>query len=333
MEERARGMQSDDPPQGEESMKDQAMAWIMRLTSGKATEEDASALRRWRDESDSHRRAFAEAKLLWETLGPATRESVQGRKKEERSSLPIMPKRLLGRRAFISGALAASAAAVGYIGSRPPFLLWPSMGEILADYRTGTGQQRQLAVAANVSLILNTQTSINVRRASSASNGIELIEGEAAVTTAAPFNVLAAGGWTSASAARFDVRCDGPNVCVTSLSGVVNVMKRDRSVIVPSGHQITYGLDGIGSVLPVDAAVAMAWQHGMLIFRHEPLERVIAEVNRYRRGRIILIDANLAARDVVASFHLDRIDEVVEHVVQAFGARATFLPGGVVLLG
>jgi transmembrane sensor len=309
------------------------MAWVMRLTSGKATEEDASALRRWRDQSDSHRRAFAEAKLLWETLGPAARESAEGRGKEERYSPRTRPTGLVGRRAFIGGALAASAAAVGYFGSRPPFLLWPSMSEILADYRTGTGQQRRLAVTANVSLVLNTQTSINVRKVSSALHGIELIEGEAAVIAAAPFNVLAAGGWTSASAARFDVRCDGPNVCVTSLNGAVNVTKHDRSVTVPSGHQITYSLNGIGPVLPVDAAVAMAWQHGILIFRHEPLERVIAEVNRYRRGRIILIDANLAARDVVASFHLDRIDEVVEHVVQAFGARATFLPGGVVFLG
>ncbi len=70
----------------------------------------------------------------------------------------------------------------------------------------------------------------------------------------------------------------------------------------------------------------------MLIFRHEPLRRVIDEVNRYRRGRIVVLDDTLGNRDVVANFHLDRIDEVVEHVVQTFGAHATFLPGGVVLL-
>jgi transmembrane sensor len=84
--------------------------------------------------------------------------------------------------------------------------------------------------------------------------------------------------------------------------------------------------------VPVELAVATAWQHGMLIFRHEPLSHVVSEVNRYRPGRIILLDQKLGARDVVANFHLDRIDEVVDHVVAAFGAHATFLPGRVVLL-
>jgi len=308
------------------------MAWVMRLTSGQATVEDIAALSRWRGESAAHRQAFAEAKLLWETLGPAAKEiTVRGE-----DVCGLRADRHLGRRALIGGAMAASAAAVAYFGSRPPLGLWPSFDELRADYRTRTGEQRQLTLADDVSLLLNTQTSIDVRPVSAGSHGIELVAGEAAITAnapaATPFVVLAAGGRTSASIARFDIRRDGTSVRVTSRDGAVEVGRYHRSVTVPSGHQVTYDGQGLGPVSPAELAVTTAWQNGMLIFRHEKLTHVIAEVNRYRPGRIIVLDEKLGARDVVASFHLDRIDEVVEHVVQAFGAQATFLPGSVVLL-
>ncbi len=315
-----------------ETAGDQAAAWIARLTSGEATVEDAAALQRWCGESEVHRQAFAEVKLLWDALGPAAQEVAphgDGVGARARSATGI------ARRAFLGGALAASTGAIGYFGSRPPFHFWPSVSELFADYRTGTGEQRRIAVAANVSLILNTQTSINVQKASSGSHLIELISGEAAVTAkaAAPLQVLAADGLTSASAARFDVRREGANVRVTSLDGEVEIVKQHQSVTLPPGHQATYSGEGIGPVLAVDVVVATAWQQGMLIFRHETLARVIDEVNRYRPGRIILVDKDLAERDVVASIHIDRIDEIVEHIVQTFDARATFLPGGIVLLG
>jgi transmembrane sensor len=328
-------MQGSEPPQEGTSVRDQATAWVMRLTSGGATLEDAAALQRWRGESDAHRRAFAEAKLLWDVLGPATTAIVP----KADGGMPTLGKtgRGIGRRALIGGALAASAGAFGYFGSRPPFLLWPSVTEMLADYRTGTGEQRRLAVTANVSLILNTQTSINVQKLSSVANGFELVSGEAAVTTntspAAPFHVLAADGRTIASMARFDVRRDGAHVRVMNFDGVLNVVKHGQSVVLKPGYQVSYDTSGLGEVLPVDLSIATAWQNGMLIFRHETLARVIAEVNRYRPGRIILIDDKLAARDVVASFHLARIDEVVDHIAQVFDAHVTYLPGGVVLLG
>jgi ferric-dicitrate binding protein FerR (iron transport regulator) len=35
---------------------------------------------------------------------------------------------------------------------------------------------------------------------------------------------------------------------------------------------------------------------------------------------------------VVASFHLDRLDEVVAQIEALYGARARHLPGGIVLL-
>ncbi len=319
----------------DQAVKDQAMVWITRLASGHATEADAEALRRWRDASAAHRQAFAEAKLLWEVLGPAAEDAQRATPRQTMGSTAGSIR--LGRRAVMGGALAAaSVAAVGYVGAKPPFRLWPSLGELRADYRTMTGERRQLALADDISLILNTQTSIGVGSTSPAARVIELISGEAAISTRAMdqtrFDVVAANGRTSAIAARFDLRRDDATVRVTCLDGGVNVTCHDRSLTVPPGHQVTYDAQGLRDVAPVDTAVVTAWQQGQLIFRHEPLARVIAEVNRYRPGRILLLNTQMGERDVVATFHLNRIDEVVTHLAQAFNMRARFLPGDLVVL-
>jgi transmembrane sensor len=60
---------------------------------------------------------------------------------------------------------------------------------------------------------------------------------------------------------------------------------------------------------------------------------VIAEINRYRRGKIILMDANLGRLPLDATFRLDRIEEAVDKIAHVFGARVKALPGGIVLLG
>ena len=324
------------PATGDDTVKDQATAWIMRLASGSATTADAEALRRWRSENAAHRQAFAEARLLWETLGLAAEEVARQTASTDAPGLPIGAARPLARRGVIGGALAASVAAIGYVGAKPPFRFWPSLGELQADYRTATGERRHLALADDVSLILNTQTSIGVGLASPGSRVIELISGEAAITAKATeftrFDVVAAGGRATAAVARFDMRRDSTAVRVTCLDGVVDVGHHDRSVTVPPGHQVIYDALGLQKVSAIDLAVVTAWQQGQLIFRHEPLARVIEEVNRYRPGRIVLLNEELSERDVVATFHLSRIDEAVGYLAQTFNARTRHLPGGVVVL-
>lgn len=311
------------------------MAWVARLNSGDATVADADALRRWCNMSAEHRRAFAEAKLLWEVLGPAAENVRTSVAMQAANRRPVAPVRL-GRRALIGGALAAaSIATVGYLGSKPPLKLWPTLDELRADYRTATGERKQLALADDVSLVLNTQTSIGLRASSAEAQIIELVSGEAAISAKAAerrFDVVAGNGLTTAAAARFDLRRDDATVRVTCLEGNVGVTCRDRSVTLPPGHQVAYDNRGLQEVAAVDIAVVTAWQNGQLIFRHEPLARVVEEVNRYRPGRIVLMNAKLGTRDVVATFHLNRLDEVVAHLTRAFDMRARFLPGDVVVL-
>ncbi|MFK5047884.1 FecR domain-containing protein, partial [Klebsiella pneumoniae] len=66
---------------------------------------------------------------------------------------------------------------------RPPLALWPSWSELAADYRTGAGEQRKLALNDSVSINLDTRTSIALRPDHGDSSRIELITGQASIAT------------------------------------------------------------------------------------------------------------------------------------------------------
>lgn len=311
----------------------EATAWLVRLASGEATTEDAEALQRWRSQSPAHRRAFAEAKLLWQVLGPAS-DLIDETTPAPAAVVPLRPRHQLARRAFLGGALAASVAAVGYVGSRPPFRLWPSPEQLTADYRTGKGGRQIVAMGDDVSVILNTQTSIDMRPSGSGRRGFELLDGEASITAqaGADLEVVAADGRVAASTAHFTIRRDDMSVCVTCLQGEVSVRYRDQVASVSPGHQIIYDDRGMKPVVATDVAVSSAWERGQLIFRHESFARVVQELNRYRPGKIMLLNDKLGERDVVATVQLGRIDAAIDHLAETFGARLRRLPGGMVLL-
>ncbi|NVO17600.1 MAG: FecR domain-containing protein [Rhodoplanes sp.] len=312
-----------------EHLEREAHWWVTRLVSGEATTDDAMALDEWCARSPDHAAAFAGATRRWKDFGPAGRTLLEeGRIPTLAPSPPTISRRFaLGG----AGALAASAAAYALV--TPPFGLWPSLAEMAADYRTATGEQRHINLAADVSVRLNTQTSIALMP-SPEIDRVRLLSGEAGFSTQAsrPLVVLAGGGRSEATRARFQVRAFGDTVTVTCLEGEIRADHGSQSAAIGPQHQLRYGPGGLGPAVGVDPAEVAAWQDGILVFRFTPLEDVIVEINRYRSGRVILVNAALGRNPVNGRFRIQRIDEVLTWIEQAFGATARFLPAGLVLV-
>ncbi|MCS4250121.1 FecR domain-containing protein [Pseudomonas sp. BIGb0164] len=289
---------------------DEARDWLLLLTSGRATVADAKALRAWCDQSPEHAQAFEQAKRLWQQLGSAV----------EQSAAP----RHFGRRAFLGGAIAASAAVVMVRVGVPG-----GFAGLTADYKTEVGEQRQVVLSEGVSLELNTQT-----RISRVGQGIELLEGEVEVLArvAQPLKVQAGEGSVSAGQARFNVRNTDHSVCVTCLEGWLSVDVAGRSVRLDSGRQLTYGAAGIGEPVSVDTQAVVAWREQVLVFNNATLSTVVDEINRYRPGMLVLLNKQLGQRRVQARFNLQQLAGVALLIRDAYGAKCTELPGGVVLL-
>lgn len=286
----------------------EARDWLVLLTSGQATVADAKALRQWCAQSPEHAQAFEQAKQLWQQLTPALTEA--------------QAPRHFGRRAFLGGALAASAALVMVHISVPG-----GFAGLSADYHTAVGEQRRVDLREGISLELNTQTRISRRE-----QGIELLEGEVEVQVAQPLTVQAGAGWLSASQARFNVRNTDHSVCVTCIEGWLAVEVQGRSVRLDSGRQLTYDAAGLGPVVTVDTEAVIAWREQVLVFNNATLDTVIDEINRYRPGMLVLLNRELGKRRVQARFSLEQLPGVALLIRDAYGAKCTELPGGVVLL-
>ncbi|MCU1772976.1 FecR family protein [Pseudomonas sp. 13B_3.2_Bac1] len=301
-------------PSAADNLHSEAHDWLVLLTSGRATVADARALRDWCAQSAEHARAFEEAKILWHNLQPAA-EMLQS------------PRRF-GRRAFLGGAIAASAAFLLVRGTIPGG--FEGLG---ADYITEVGQQKRFEPADGVRLELNTQTRINQRSGDDGVQGFELVSGEVEVQTARlPLAMQAGGGWLRASQARFNLRNTDQQVCVTCLDGSVDVNVDGRSLRLQPGEQLTYDAQQVGAVQSVDTAAVMNWRQQVLVFNGATLSQMIDEINRYRPGMLLLLNRDLGQRRVQARFSLDQLAGVALLIRDAYGVKCTELPGGVVVL-
>lgn len=299
-------------------LQSEARDWLILLTSGRATAADASALRQWCEQSPQHAEAFERCKHVWQQLKPAA-EGLQ---------LAAGPQ-AFGRRALLGGAIAASAA---YFLVGP--LLPGGFSGLGADLSTAVGEQRRVALSDGIQLELNTQTRINRQTTVDGIQRIELLSGEVEVssTAAQPIQIQAGVGQLTAGPARFNLRNTTGAVCVTCIEGQLLVSVQGRAIRLDSGAQLTYDKQQVSEPQRVDATVVSAWRKQMLVFNDAPLSTVIDEINRYRPGMLVLLNAELGQRKVQARFSLDQLAGVALLIRDAYGAKCTELPGGVVLL-
>jgi transmembrane sensor len=320
------------------SLDQEAYDWVVRFVVGGAQSADMAALKQWVARSPAHRKAFDRASLLWKATGPAGQELLT-----DQALVPSPTGQRTGasrmtRRGFVGGALAASVAGIVWTAARPPLALWPSATELASDYRTAPGVQRKLALSDQVAIELNSRTSINVHSTDGAADQIDLISGEAAIALTANatklLSVRAGRGETTGGAdARFNVRCDDQIISVTCIAGHVQVDQGDTALSLPAGQQLRYSSRGLEAPMKADLAVITAWQDGVVIFQSTPIAQVVAEINRYRPGRVILTNAALGRRIFNARVPIENIDRVVSQIAETFGTGLTALPGGIVLLG
>jgi transmembrane sensor len=315
-------------------LKREAIGWIELLTSGRATAADAEELQRWRATSPDHAAAFVAARSLWRDLEAAGTNVRRDKQEAIRRAGPTM-----GRRAFLGGGLLAATVAGAYAVVRPPLALWPSLTELAADYRTSTGEQKDLALSDDVSIRMNTRTSIARQSSEAGTDKVKLIAGEASFVTSQRghlFSVIAADSEIAGTAARFDVRylpgSDSDVVCATCLEGKLNVRRGGETSVIGAGQQMRYDVTGAKQIDAIDPEVAVAWHQGVLIFRSTPLDDVVSEVNRYRPGRIVVMNVQIGLVPVSGRFRITRLDDILAQFQHAFGAKLRVLPGGVVLL-
>lgn len=284
-----------------------ALEWLARLNDDDVAEQDRRAFARWLDENPAHPAAYARAQALWnrfEAVRPAAN-------------------RMRRRRAMLGGLAALAAAPVLYTLSRQ---------HLFTDYRSGIGERRNIVLDDGSAIELGSDSALSVSF-NAQQRHLTLHRGQAyfqvAADTSRRFSVQAGAGTTTALGTRFDIKLlDGlVTVSVTEHAVAVRPRPGAEPVTVAAGWQFRYGEFDDAAPLRFDQAAALAWRQDRLVFNDAPLATVLAELQRYQRGPIFLMDAALAALPVTAAFRASDPQGALRSLAETFPIRLRVIAG------
>jgi len=271
----------------DEQLTETATTWFVRITSGVASGEERRHFRTWLDADPAHREAYAQAEALWVELAalPDPRPSRQGSRRRV----------VMWRGALLAASLLL-AVACG---------LWGAGGydRLRADYATGVGEMRQVTLADGSLVHLNTDTALAVEFGEQR-RVVRLFRGEAFFAVAAnkqrPFEVVSDGIVARAVGTAYAVQNEASVMTVAVAEGQVAVepppgkAASGRTVTLGPGDVLRYAADGEAVRFTADVDAVTAWRQGKLVFANRPLRSVVAELDRYRPGRIVLLSSAIA---------------------------------------
>ncbi|CAD6873232.1 FecR family protein [Methylomonas fluvii] len=241
------------------------------------------------------------------------------------------------RRPWFTAGLAVAAMWLLAMG-----LIMPQQARLfsdyLSDYRTQTGEIREIQLSDGSRLLMNTNSAVSVAFTAAAKR-IVLHHGQVQFTVAKdsrrPFDVVADDLTVRALGTVFDVyktAAGHTEVTVQEHAVAVSAAGRDSDVTVAQGQGLVYQP---GLPLPALRAVGAeqsAWQQHRLVINDRPLVELISELERYRYGRIFLADTALKNLRVTGVFSLDTPDEALSSVRKALALQETHIGPWWVLL-
>ena len=267
-----------------EDVQQQAAEWLTVLMSGEASEAEHAAWQRWRGADAEHERAWQHIDAVSrrfnglhrgaaaQALAGTEQQAVNGKRRQLLAWLGV---------AAGGGLLAAQTGA------------WDGVSALRADYRTATGERREVVLDDGSVLSLNTGSAVNVRF-DDKRRLIELLAGEILVSSghgagsAAPLVVATREGLVRALGTRFVVRQQDGVSTVEVLESAVEIRPRDSAgapLLLAAGRGVAFSRHAPDAPHTIDA-YADAWSRGQLIVDDVALGDFLADLARSRPGVI-----------------------------------------------
>jgi transmembrane sensor len=265
----------------------QAAQWFALLRSDEATAEDRARWRAWIDQRREHREAWQYVENVGRRFEPlqSDREKLAaGKALKAANGSKAGRRRALRMIAVVSGAGMLGWAIVRETPLRDVLLAWR------ADYRTGTGEVREILLADGTRVWLNTASALNADYQTGLRR-LRLVAGEVLIETAPDatrsFVVDTDHGRLHALGTRFTVRQFEDFTYLAVYEGAVEVRtaQGDRAQVIDAGQQVTFTRESIAVPTAAERA-RQAWARGILVADNIPLRDLIAELARYPRGHL-----------------------------------------------
>lgn len=319
----------------------QAAVWRARLSSDLITETGKREFKRWLAARPENRKAWREINAFWLGLDAVSEAEI--------SEGTELPRPGSGTNAALAASTHPAEASPGNKGLSKPalaiaasFLLAVSIlfsrAELwLADYKTAPGELRTLQLSDGSTITLNSDSALSVDY-SDAQRLITLYEGEVYVVAAAdpsrPFIVTAETGRVRALGTQFNIKSRGQGVEVTVFEHAVSVTLENGEVVerLAEGQQLAFDDGHIAPPAAADLTKSRSWRDRQMIFQDKPLAEVIAELNHYRSGMIVVLGDEIGQLPVTGVFATDNTDVALKTIEQSLPVRVTKIADAMVLL-
>ena len=319
-----------------------ARDWVVTLTSGEPTAEDIQRFEVWLAQSPLHQDAFEKEQRFWQSLGglkaasgprtwgqvDSSTESAGARKARHIGRGALSHHRVPRRRLMLAGSAAAACVVFFLV-----FGGW--LGAVLsADYRTTQGELITATLPDGSVVHLNTDTALAVTY-NDVERRIDLLHGEALFDVHSdrdrPFRVVAADGVTEAVGTAFVVRRDKGTTSVTVTEGRVSVTSPANTsagtaiaLAVKQGQRTRYPSGGPPQPAEAfDPANAAPWLQNLIVIDDLPLAGALAELDRYRPGRIVLMPGRADYTSVSGAFDVNNIDAAIAAIAATHDLSVT----------
>lgn len=328
---------------------EEAAEWVIRLGSPSFGDLERSSFERWLSQGREHARAFERAQAIWTELealrhapGCLAADLRPSRVDSNRAVAGLAAARATRKPLWMAAGMAAICLVA--TGAASSFWYGNPMVMMAADYRTAPGEQQTVTLPDGSVVDLSSRSAIALHFTDK-ERRVELLEGAAYFKAAPrageetrPFVVEGAEGTVTALGTQFVVDRLSEAVEVAVVEHEVRVALKDTgngaaSTVLTPGQSVRYSLqDGLGHVEETNVELAAAWRQGKLIFDQVPLSDVVAELNRYRRGRIVIADSGLAKRTVSGVFDTKDLDRALVTITQELRIQSASVPPLVTLL-
>ncbi|XAH22917.1 FecR domain-containing protein [Xylophilus sp. GW821-FHT01B05] len=275
----------------------EAAEWfaVLGMAPGSTAEQDG--WRHWLAAAPAHRSAWARVEAVQAGFAPP-RQLPAAQRAAAGAALDAATAQLRRRRLALRTLLVAGGGGViAWAAVRhTPGGNW--LAALGADHRTATGDTRRLELPGGGVLWLASATAIDLGDDPATPGGqrLRLRQGEVLVETghgagARPLVVETPHGRLHPLGTRFAVRLqDGAAQTLLAVFDGRVALRLARAagggdIVVDAGLQRAFSADAAGPAAPADPARA-AWTRGVLLADDMPLDAFVAELARYRRGRL-----------------------------------------------
>ncbi len=313
----------------EDPVVDEALEWFARLRNATPDAETRDEFERWLATSPRHVREYRDLEAMWR--GPAFARAVDSLRIAAgvRHRARSRSARWATRAASVAAAL---LIAVGVWQYPAIMLRWE------ADYLTATGVRSTVTLPDGSTMMLDTASAVAVDF-SDGRRQVRLLQGEAFFDVKPdpdnPFRVAGAYGEVEVRGTAFSVRMEPERDRVVLERGLVHVSRltdRTDAADLEPDQMIVATAAALSGAMPADAATALAWRDGRIVFRDQPLSDVLDELRRYHSGVVIVADNRIGGLVVTGNYRLDDVEAAIRTLADAAGISMSRLPGGIIIL-